>query len=133
VKPKRQEYGYFPTKQLSKSKKRRCKPVLSAVGLASDTDRGINLHVYATATSLTSPGNCHRAAISSNYEDIKVEYTYSNGGDREKFPRLRNMNMTVQANSFMEYTEPPASSVMRSYLFFCYVPAELQTAINTIV
>jgi hypothetical protein len=26
-----------------------------------------------------------------------------------------NMNMTVQANFFMEYPEPAASSVMRSY------------------
>jgi len=49
-------------------KKSPCRHVLSSVGLASDTRPRINLHVYATVTSSTSPGNCHRVAISSNYE-----------------------------------------------------------------
>jgi hypothetical protein len=44
---------------------------LSAVGLASDTESGINLRVYATVSPSTSAANCHRVAISSNYEEHK--------------------------------------------------------------
>lgn len=45
--------------------------LLLAVGLASDTDWGINLHVYATVSSSTSAANCLCVAISSNYEGHK--------------------------------------------------------------
>jgi hypothetical protein len=60
---------------------------------------------------------------------IKVEYTYSNGWDRENFPWLRKHEYDSQANFFMQYPQPAASSVMRSYFILlrsCRTPNHYQ-------